>query len=239
MRLFILGATGRTGVELVDQGLARGHAVTAFVRSPRKIARPHERLTVIEGDPRDASQLRAALPGHDAVLSALGGPDKPRFLGLGANGSGPTTICGDCAHSTVRAMQETGVRRLMVVSVAFLFTDFLPGAIAGNLFFRETVRDAREMEHAVMESALEWTIVRLPAADHGRAHAAVPREGWPPAIMGVLHFTGRPGALHAPGGRGPATFAGDRRRVSVSVVATQDPRSNSGCLPCLTLSRYA
>lgn len=167
MRLFILGATGRTGVELVDQGLARGHAVTAFVRSPRKIARPHERLTVIGGDPRDASQLRAALPGHDAVLSALGGPDKPRFLGLGANGSGPTTICGDCAHSTVRAMQETGVRRLMVVSVAFLFTDFLPGAIAGNLFFRETVRDAREMEHAVMESALEWTIVRPPQLTMG------------------------------------------------------------------------
>ena len=167
MRLFILGATGRTGGELVDQGLARGHAVTAFVRSPRKIARPHERLTVIEGDPRDASQLRAALPGHDAVLSALGGPDKPRFLGLGANGSGPTTICGDCAHSTVRAMQETGVRRLMVVSVAFLFTDFLPGAIAGNLFFRETVRDAREMEHAVMESALEWTIVRPPQLTMG------------------------------------------------------------------------
>src|SRR5262249_2135120 len=127
MRLFILGATGRTGVELVDQGLARGHAVTAFVRSPRKIARPHERLTVIEGHPGDAGPLRAALPGHDAVLSALGGPDKPRLLALGANGSGPTTVCRDCAHSTVRAMRETGVHRLLVVSTAFLFTDFLLG----------------------------------------------------------------------------------------------------------------
>jgi len=72
MRLFILGATGRTGAELVEQGLARGHAVTAFVRSPRKIALEHERLTVIEGDPLDAGQLRAALPGHDIVLFALG-----------------------------------------------------------------------------------------------------------------------------------------------------------------------
>src|SRR5215467_6664558 len=35
MRLFILGATGRTGAELVDQALARGHAVTAFVRAPQ------------------------------------------------------------------------------------------------------------------------------------------------------------------------------------------------------------
>lgn len=167
MRLFILGATGRTGTELVDQGLARGHAVTAFVRSPQKIARLQERLTVIEGNPRDASQLRAALPGHDAVLSALGGPDRPRFLGLGSNGSGPTTICGDCAHSTVRAMQETGVRRLMVVSTAFLFTDFLLGTIVGNLFFRDTVGDAREMERTVGASDLAWTIVRPPQLKTG------------------------------------------------------------------------
>jgi putative NADH-flavin reductase len=152
---------------LVDQGLARGHAVTAFVRSPRKIARPHDRLTVIEGDPRDAGQLRPALPGHDAVLSALSGPDKPRFLGLGANGSGPTTVCGDCARSAVRAMQETGVHRLLVVSTAFLFTDFLLGTIVGNVVFRDAVGDAREMERAVAESGLAWTIVRPPQLKNG------------------------------------------------------------------------
>jgi putative NADH-flavin reductase len=41
MRSFMLGATGRTGAELVDQALARGHAMMAFVRSPGKITPAH------------------------------------------------------------------------------------------------------------------------------------------------------------------------------------------------------
>ena len=46
MRLFILGATGKTGTQIVDVALARGHQVTAFVRSPAKITRRHPRLQV-------------------------------------------------------------------------------------------------------------------------------------------------------------------------------------------------
>ena len=32
MKLFVIGATGRTGPEIVQQALERGHYVTAFVR---------------------------------------------------------------------------------------------------------------------------------------------------------------------------------------------------------------
>jgi uncharacterized protein YbjT (DUF2867 family) len=35
-KIFILGATGRTGREVIDIALARGHEVTAFGRSPAK-----------------------------------------------------------------------------------------------------------------------------------------------------------------------------------------------------------
>jgi hypothetical protein len=35
---------------------------------------PRENLTVMSGDPRSVADLRAALPGHDAVLSSLGPP---------------------------------------------------------------------------------------------------------------------------------------------------------------------
>jgi uncharacterized protein YbjT (DUF2867 family) len=46
MRLFVLGATGRTGQHLLDLGLARGHEIIAFVRSPHKIVRKDRALTV-------------------------------------------------------------------------------------------------------------------------------------------------------------------------------------------------
>ena len=39
MRLFILGATGRIGRELVDQALKRGHLVTRMGALPRSWAR--------------------------------------------------------------------------------------------------------------------------------------------------------------------------------------------------------
>jgi len=51
MRLFILGANGKTGTQLVDLALARNHQVTAFVRSPEKITRRHPNLQVLHGDP--------------------------------------------------------------------------------------------------------------------------------------------------------------------------------------------
>jgi putative NADH-flavin reductase len=34
MRIFILGANGNTGTQLIDLALARGHQVTAFVHAP-------------------------------------------------------------------------------------------------------------------------------------------------------------------------------------------------------------
>src|SRR5205807_1714238 len=105
MRLLILGATGGTGRQLVSQALARGHQITAFVRTPEKLAARQVGLTVCRGDPRDAAGLTAALPGHDAALSALGPPGPAR-----------STILRDSARSIVAAMQAAAVRRLLVIS---------------------------------------------------------------------------------------------------------------------------
>ena len=83
-----MGATGSVGTQLIDQGLERGHQITAFVRSPQKI-RPRPNLSVTAGDLLDSDQLKMALPGHDAVLSTLGH----------AKG-GPPTVVADAARGT-------------------------------------------------------------------------------------------------------------------------------------------
>ena len=68
MKLFVIGATGRTGREIVQQALARDHRVTAFVRSPEGITSRNGRLTVRKGNAMDESQLFEAMQNHDAVL---------------------------------------------------------------------------------------------------------------------------------------------------------------------------
>ena len=50
MKLFVIGATGGTGQEIVQQAVARGHHVTAFVRSPETVTLRNERLSVLKGN---------------------------------------------------------------------------------------------------------------------------------------------------------------------------------------------
>jgi putative NADH-flavin reductase len=157
MKLFILGATGGIGSALIDQACARGHTVTAFVRSPQKIAGTDPRLTVVTGDPRNAQQLASAMRGHDAVLSALGSRS------LMAHG-----LLRDCARSTVAAMQAASVDRLVIVSAAALFPDAgLLAAILRRTLLASAMDDAAAMEKTVMGDGLEWTIARPPRLTDG------------------------------------------------------------------------
>ena len=157
MRLFVLGASGGIGRQIIDQAIERGDRVTAFVRSPEKLGPQREGLTICRGDPRDVAELAEALPGHDAVLSMLGPP-----------GPGPTTIMREGARSTVAAMQAVGIRRLLVVSAAVLFDG--AGIIVGLMrrtLLRNVAQDSAEMEHIVMASGMDWTIARPPRLTNG------------------------------------------------------------------------
>jgi hypothetical protein len=61
-------------------------------------------------------------------------------------------------------MQRTGVRRVVVVSTAFLFKDSIvpPAYLFGRLLFPGVVLDASAMERIFVGSGLDWTIVRPP-----------------------------------------------------------------------------
>ena len=50
MKLLVIGGTGKTGRELIKQGLAQGHVITAVVRKPKKIKYNHPNLIVLEGN---------------------------------------------------------------------------------------------------------------------------------------------------------------------------------------------
>jgi len=70
MKIALIGATGFVGSKVLAEALERGHAVTALVRSPAKLA-SSAGLTVTETNVTDPSQLAAAVAGHDAVISAF------------------------------------------------------------------------------------------------------------------------------------------------------------------------
>src|SRR5713101_3941130 len=182
MKLFVIGATGRTGREIVEQALARGHHVTAFVRSPEGIGLSNERLTILKGNAMDENQLFEAMQNHDAVLSTLG----PRKVFK------PGSILRDSALATTRAMNRCGLKRLLILSAAAHFPG-IPNRIT-SFILRNHMRDSLAMEEIVQSDDLDWTIARPPRLtqeDHstyrGREGAA-PKMGFTVSRKAVAAF---------------------------------------------------
>ncbi len=195
MKLFVIGATGRTGREIVEQALARGHHVTAFVRSPESITLKNERLTVIKGNAMDENELFNAMQNHEAVLSALG-PRKP-FK--------PSSLLHDSALATTRAMNRSGVKRLVVLSAAAHFPG-IPNRIV-SLILRDHMRDSRAMEEIVQTSGLDWTIAHLSKPGRRRTHNGF--QSVPQSSCGI----------HARRDRATETFSQDRWHREIIIGA--------------------
>jgi putative NADH-flavin reductase len=140
-------------MEIVSLALTRGHQVTAFVRSPRKLTARHG-LRVLQGDPLNTQALQAAMPGHDAVLSAIGPATREALR--------PSTLLTDGAASTVAAMTAAGVSRLAIVSAAILFAEKGLQFAFFRYLLRHHGRDLTTMEAVVTASDLAWTIARPP-----------------------------------------------------------------------------
>jgi len=170
MKLFVIGATGRTGREIVQQALAGGHHVTAFVRSPESITIRNERLNVLKGNATNEDQLFEAMQNHDAVISTLG-PRQP-FK--------PSSLPHDSALATTRAMSHSGVKRLLVLSAAAHFPGITNRII--SLILRNHMRDSLKMEEIVQGSGLNWTIARPPRLTQEEYTTYRSREGAAPKM---------------------------------------------------------
>jgi len=154
-KILVLGATGATGRLIVSQAVARGYDVTALVRSADK-ARDIEGAKLITGDARDATALREALGGRDAVVSALGTAASP-FREV--------TLLSTAARALVSAMKAEQVSRLVCI------TGMGAGDSAGHggflfdklifpLLLRKVYADKDRQETIIRNSGLDWVLVR-------------------------------------------------------------------------------
>jgi putative NADH-flavin reductase len=175
LRLFVLGATGKTGGALVAQAVARGHIVTVFGRSPFTGA-DKAKVVSISGNPMSEEALADALPGHDAVLSVLG-----------TRGLRATSVLDESSRATIAAMQKAGVRRLVILSSALLDKNIgIMDRLVGRTILRHFSSDQRAMEKRVTASNLDWTILRpsrmTNSAPEGKSTSTL---GEPPTSAGM------------------------------------------------------
>ncbi len=157
MRIAIFGATGETGMELVDQALGRGWEVVASVRHEGALV-DHGGLRVVVGDPLDVAVARRVIEGCDATISVLGFRRHVR-------GPATTTLYSDSAKTFIAAMDEVGCRRLIYTTSAGVELDdpselWPYKHIVKPLWLNGGYEDMRHAETIIRASDLDWILVR-------------------------------------------------------------------------------
>lgn len=166
MNIAVIGSTGRTGWQVLEEGLRRGHALTAFTRRPNSLFRVEGLRAVVHGDGRNLEDVRRAVRGQEAVISIVS-----------PEGRGPTTVASDAARVLLAAMREAGVRRVVSVSV-YALQGRRPWVLINLVrwILRRPYADFARMERLLGESGLDWTIVRPPRLTDGPATGFVRSE---------------------------------------------------------------
>lgn len=181
MTVTIFGATGQVGRHLVTHSLAKGWKVKAFGRQiegllDRDMRNPD--LSAVKGYVFDAGDVKKAIQGSDAVLSALGGAmdgsDQTRSLGM---------------KNIVAQMLKYGPKRIVALGgLGVLDNPEGTGPLfEGEDYPKQYVPVAREHFAAynfLKDSCLDWTFICAPniidAEADGRFLAVeeAPGQGW-------------------------------------------------------------
>ena len=161
MKIAILGAAGKTGTVLIAEALHRDHEVIGIARTPENIVSDDPRVSKRQGDAYDEASVIAALEGADAVITTVGKTNlKDKRINLST-----------AAHrAVVRGMREHDIQPLLVISSIGAAPGVKRKGLVRNLYLyfrRKYYGDMYEMEHEVMGSGLEVTVLRAPILTDG------------------------------------------------------------------------
>ncbi|KAF9976378.1 hypothetical protein BGZ73_008656 [Actinomortierella ambigua] len=167
--LLVLGANGRTGIELVRQALESNYRVTAFVRDDKVLLadanlRKNHNLLIVRGSPTNQEDLDSAVEGQDVVVNVIG----PRFM------SGDSPICSHSQVVLQNAMRKHNVRRLLVVTSygCYGLRSYLlkTRCLFIRMFMVHMLKDKSLQEEIIRRDSehIDWTIVRPIQLKDGR-----------------------------------------------------------------------
>lgn len=146
MQVLVAGGNGFIGVNLVDELLDRNHDVTVLARNPDAAALPAA-VETVSGDVTAYDSIESALDGQDVVVNLVA--LSPLFKPKGGNEM-HDEVHRHGTENLVRAAEEHDVDRFVQMSALGADPD---GPTA-------YIRAKGQAETHVMESELDWVIVR-------------------------------------------------------------------------------
>ena len=161
--ILVFGASGGTGLEVVEQALEAGHKVTAVLRHPDKFPIRHEQLRIIKGDVLNSITYENTFFGMDVVISCLGTRNREA-----------TVVYSQGVTNILQAMQKVGMDRIICLSAGAVEiapnTSFLMKFLIKNILqklFKYSYADMLLMEGILHGSNLNWTVIRPPRLLNG------------------------------------------------------------------------
>ena len=155
MKFLLIGATGGTGHEIVKQGLAQGHEVTALVRDPSKITVSDPHLHLVSGDILKPLEVDAAMAGQGAVICSLGTGVTFKHV----------TLFSDGTQHLLDAMHKHSVRRIVCITGigagdsrghgGFFYDRVIEPTLLHTIY-----EDKDRQEALLRHSDTDWIIVR-------------------------------------------------------------------------------
>ncbi|MGX6962855.1 NAD(P)-dependent oxidoreductase [Vagococcus xieshaowenii] len=152
MKLLILGASGRTGQELVKQALEAGHDVIVYVRNADSL-RHHKHLKIIQAPLTDQKKLASAISLAEAILVTLGNPQADKNVSL----------FEWVIPMLISLMEDKGVKRLIIMSALGVGNTYRNAPIhyklAAKTFLRGAFKDHLLGESRLWRTELDWTTI--------------------------------------------------------------------------------
>jgi nucleoside-diphosphate-sugar epimerase len=122
----------------------------------------HPQLQCVVGDVMNQESVSAAMPGHDAVLCALGVLPGSKTDASRSQRSVP--VCSVGTGHILTAMEKTGVKRIVVQSASCIGEGLNSGRFGSGYIVRFAMRDIMDdkvrQETLIKSSQTDWTIVR-------------------------------------------------------------------------------
>ncbi len=153
MKIAVLGASAGIGLQCVRLALQKGHEVVTLSR--RVVPVPDQaELTRVQGSATDATSVRRAVEGAEAVL-----------VTLGTRSPLPTTVFSDSSRILLQVLKEIGSLPTLIVLTGFGTGDSwsynsFPMKILFTLLLKQVYLDKERQEGLIAAGYPRWEMVR-------------------------------------------------------------------------------
>ena len=175
-KVAIIGASGRTGKELVEQSIKMGLHPVCLVRDKSKLTFDHNKASIVIGSPIEYNDVIKTIGDCSCVLVALNISRKSDWPW--AQVTTPLNLFSECTKNIVKAMDEKGLKRIITVSAwgvgdSYEETNWIFKFLINRTNVGKAYLGHEDQEKLLRNSNLNWTSVRPVGLTNGKNHKPI------------------------------------------------------------------